>query len=212
MKKILSLKNNLVLLTAAVIISLCSPGAESSDCTGVAQEYINIIQKQKTEIEALKSELTALKRNSLREQAELQQRVSMLQASLDFASSKQEEKQTLLKQADKGINDNHPRIINLMLQLNKAEEDLKIQMIVNAEKNSEIARLRKELREKDNECEVNKIIKQDSLPPDKEDLDLLNQEIENLEAENLELQNELELLRNLAQKLTEELELLKTKN
>ncbi|MBN2654889.1 MAG: hypothetical protein JXR79_07240 [Nitrospirae bacterium] len=211
MKSIISLKTIMISACSAIALCVSPVHAEQADCAAVAKEYIDIIQKQKNEIEKLKSELSALKKRSYLENTELQKMVSMLQAALDFSSSKPEEKQQLLKQADEGINENHPRIINLMMRLNKAEEDLKVQTLVSAEKSNEISRLRKELREKEKECEVGEIIKEEKLPADRETIELLNQEIEDLEAENLELQNELELLRNISQKLTEELELIKAK-
>ncbi len=204
----------------ALLLVLCTLyTAESSaqdapavSCTELTAEYVEQIRRQKNEIDRMRAELAQAKKQNELELAELQRRASLLQSALDLAVSKPQEREKLLKQIEAGNNENNPRFINLMMKLHKTEEELKMQILINAEKTKELVHLRKELREKDKECSVAEIIKKNDSNCSVETAEELNSEIEELEAENQELNNQIEILRGMVKKQHEELELLRIKD
>lgn len=203
-----------VLLTLCI---LCTADSSAQDapavsCSDLTSEYVEQIRRQKNEIDKLRAELAQAKKQNELELTELHRRASLLQSALDLAVSSPEERQKLLKQIEAGNNDNNPRFINLMMKLHKAEEDLKMQILINAEKTKELVHLRKELREKDKECSVAEIIEKNDSNCSVETAEELNREIEELEAENQELNQQIEILRGMVKKQQEELELLRIKD
>ncbi|MCE5312789.1 MAG: hypothetical protein LLF86_06530 [Nitrospiraceae bacterium] len=199
--------------SAAYQVSASGQDAAPTEiCQDRTTEYVDQIRRQQNEIDKLRAELGQTRKKSELELAELQRRISLLQSALDLAASKPEEREALLKQAEKGINENNPRLINLMMRLNKAEEDLRMQTLINSEKTSEIVHLRKELREKDKECSVVEIIEKETKDNNTETVTELEKEIEELETENQELTQQIEILRNIIKKQQGEIELLKIKD